>query len=216
MSLRAVRAEDAGRLPRQGQPVYYLCNSGSVERASRSARAWPASLSRRWSPRKSCGPSSRRRWSCTSRPSPTSSASGSGWTSTGNSGWSGPGSQADRAARQYHAVEPENRLVARELERRWEQALRDQRELEEQYDRFLAARPRELTAADRRRIETLATDIPGLWQAPDHHDPGTAKDRPLPGGTDHRGHPGANRMGRRDDPLGRWDRESARGSTARS
>ena len=73
--------------------------------------------------------------------------------------------EADRAARQYHAVEPENRLVARALERRWEQALREQRELEEQYDRFLADRPRELTAADRRRIAALATDVPGLWHA---------------------------------------------------
>jgi DNA invertase Pin-like site-specific DNA recombinase len=72
----------------------------------------------------------------------------------------------DRAARQYHAVEPENRLVARDLERRWEQALREERELQEQYDRFLAERPRELTAADHQRIETLAADIPGLWHAP--------------------------------------------------
>ena len=55
--------------------------------------------------------------------------------------------------------------MARELERRWQQALEDQRELEEQYDRFLANRPRELTAADRDRIEALARDIPGLWQA---------------------------------------------------
>ena len=38
---------------------------------------------------------------------------------------------AERAARQYHAVEPENRLVARELERRWEQALQAQRQVEE-------------------------------------------------------------------------------------
>ena len=30
---------------------------------------------------------------------------------------------AQRAARQYEAVEPENRLVARELERQWEEAL---------------------------------------------------------------------------------------------
>jgi DNA invertase Pin-like site-specific DNA recombinase len=74
--------------------------------------------------------------------------------------------QADRAARQFHRVEPEDRLVARELERRWEAALREQRELEEQYDRFLAERPRELTAADRQRIEILAQDIPGLWHAP--------------------------------------------------
>ena len=32
--------------------------------------------------------------------------------------------ETDRAARQYHAVEPENRLVVRELERCWEQARR--------------------------------------------------------------------------------------------
>ena len=56
--------------------------------------------------------------------------------------------EAERAARQYHAVEPENRLVARELERRWEQALREQRDLEEQYDRFQAD---SASRADRRR-----------------------------------------------------------------
>ena len=33
----------------------------------------------------------------------------------------------ERAARQYQAVEPENRLVARELERRWDEALQNQR-----------------------------------------------------------------------------------------
>jgi hypothetical protein len=74
--------------------------------------------------------------------------------------------QADRAARQYHANEPENRLVTRELERRWEEALNEQRELQEQYDRFQADRPRELTAVDRRKIEALATDIPDLWHSP--------------------------------------------------
>src|SRR6516225_4023581 len=74
--------------------------------------------------------------------------------------------QADRSARQYHAVEPEDRLVARELERRWEQALREQRGLEEQYDRFKADAPRELTAADRQRIEAWADDLSGLWKAP--------------------------------------------------
>jgi DNA invertase Pin-like site-specific DNA recombinase len=39
--------------------------------------------------------------------------------------------EVERAARQYQAVEPENRLVAIELERRWEQALHAQRVLEE-------------------------------------------------------------------------------------
>jgi hypothetical protein len=42
------------------------------------------------------------------------------------------GYEADRAARQYQACEPENRLVGRELERRWEEALRAQRQLEDE------------------------------------------------------------------------------------
>jgi hypothetical protein len=73
--------------------------------------------------------------------------------------------ESDRAARQYHAVEPENRLVARELERRWEQALAAVRALEEQYDRFRRDRPAELTAGDRDMIQSLASDIPALWGA---------------------------------------------------
>jgi hypothetical protein len=71
--------------------------------------------------------------------------------------------EADRAARQYHEVEPEDRLVVRELERRWEKAMQDQGELQEQYDRFLAASPRELTAEDLQKITALAADVPGLW-----------------------------------------------------
>ena len=43
--------------------------------------------------------------------------------------------------------------------------MNEQRELEEQYDRFLADRPRKLTAVDRRKIEALATDIPALWHS---------------------------------------------------
>src|SRR5438132_9418687 len=44
--------------------------------------------------------------------------------------------EAQRAERQYQAVEPENRLVARTLEQRWEESLRTQRALQEQYERF--------------------------------------------------------------------------------
>jgi DNA invertase Pin-like site-specific DNA recombinase len=57
--------------------------------------------------------------------------------------------EADRAARQHRAVEPENRLVGRELERRWEQALAAVREVEEEYDRFRRDQPAELTAGVR-------------------------------------------------------------------
>ena len=44
--------------------------------------------------------------------------------------------EVGRARRQYDAVEPENRLVARELERQWETALLEKCKLDEQYDRF--------------------------------------------------------------------------------
>ena len=44
--------------------------------------------------------------------------------------------EVDRSSRQYHAVEPENRLVARELERRWNEALSEQRKLQEEFERF--------------------------------------------------------------------------------
>jgi Recombinase zinc beta ribbon domain/Recombinase len=74
--------------------------------------------------------------------------------------------EAQRAERQYHAVEPENRLVARSLERRWEEALRTQYELQEAYDRFLQDQPRQLSEDERVRIQALARDIPSLWHSP--------------------------------------------------
>ena len=43
--------------------------------------------------------------------------------------------EAERARRQFDRVEPENRLVARELERRWNDALRAVAELETEYRR---------------------------------------------------------------------------------
>ena len=73
--------------------------------------------------------------------------------------------EVERAARQYHAVDPENRLVAVELERRWEQALRGECTLQEQYDRFVRDRPHELSDADRDLIRSLASDLPRLWKA---------------------------------------------------
>ena len=75
------------------------------------------------------------------------------------------GYESERAARQYHAVDPENRLVARELERRWEQALREQRRVEEDRDRCLRERPPHLADDERDRITALASDIPALWRA---------------------------------------------------
>jgi hypothetical protein len=74
--------------------------------------------------------------------------------------------EAQRAERQYNAVEPENRLVARTLERRWEEALAQERQLQEEHDRFLRQNPPQLSAAERERIAALAADIPALWNMP--------------------------------------------------
>jgi hypothetical protein len=74
--------------------------------------------------------------------------------------------QKDRAQRQYQAVEPENRLVARELEQRWEQALLEQRTLQEDYAGFERRQSADLSARERELIGQLAADIPALWQAP--------------------------------------------------
>jgi DNA invertase Pin-like site-specific DNA recombinase len=75
------------------------------------------------------------------------------------------GFAADRARRQYQLVEPENRLVARQLEKDWEAALAERQQLGEEYDRFTAARPRTLTAAERDQIRALAADLPAVWHA---------------------------------------------------
>jgi DNA invertase Pin-like site-specific DNA recombinase len=74
--------------------------------------------------------------------------------------------EAERARRQYDAVEPENRLVARTLERQWEQALTEEERLRAEQARALAAAPVPLSAAEQARIRRLAEDIPALWHAP--------------------------------------------------
>ena len=73
--------------------------------------------------------------------------------------------ESQRAERQFQAVEPENRLVARSLETRWEEALREERRAEEEYDRILRQMPASLSDTDRLRIAALSTDIPALWRS---------------------------------------------------
>lgn len=77
------------------------------------------------------------------------------------------GYECDRAARQYHATEPENRLVARELEKRWEQTLIEQRDVQEAYERFQRQQPSALSDEDRELLRSLARDIPALWRSAD-------------------------------------------------
>lgn len=74
--------------------------------------------------------------------------------------------EVDRAKRQYQLVEPENRLVARELERQWELALRGLQELELAYARTCQSSPAVLTDAQQQAIRSLAESVPKLWRSP--------------------------------------------------
>src|SRR3954447_15307073 len=74
-------------------------------------------------------------------------------------------SEAEWAERQYRAVEPEHRLVARTLEERWEAALRELARLQEDYDRFGHQEPVAPTEPECARIRALADAIPALWRS---------------------------------------------------
>jgi DNA invertase Pin-like site-specific DNA recombinase len=73
--------------------------------------------------------------------------------------------EAERAARQYRVVEPENRLVARQLERDWELKLQEQKSIEQEYERFRAIQPKVLSEKEREEIRQLANAIPALWHS---------------------------------------------------
>jgi DNA invertase Pin-like site-specific DNA recombinase len=73
--------------------------------------------------------------------------------------------EAEDAERRYRAVDPENRLVARSLEQRWEETLRAERQVRDEYDRFLREQPPQLSPEERARIAGLASDLPALWHA---------------------------------------------------
>jgi DNA invertase Pin-like site-specific DNA recombinase len=72
------------------------------------------------------------------------------------------------AERRYQAVDPENRLVAGTLEKRWEELLAHEKQLQEEYDRFVRQTPVSLSPEERARITALTSDILTLW-----NDPGT-------------------------------------------
>jgi len=73
--------------------------------------------------------------------------------------------EAERAYRQYTQVEPEHRLVARELERRWEAALAEQCAAAESLDQFQRQQPTRLSDTERQRIGEVATNVAALWEA---------------------------------------------------
>ena len=74
--------------------------------------------------------------------------------------------QAERAERRYRQVEPEHRLVARGLERDWEQALAALAEAEAELALREQQRPKTLTADERAQLLQLGADLGRVWSAP--------------------------------------------------
>ena len=75
--------------------------------------------------------------------------------------------EADLAQRQYDAVDPANRLVAAELERRWNDRLAEVRRQEERLAAIAAARPEAPSCAEKQRLMALGDDLSTAWSHPD-------------------------------------------------
>ena len=74
--------------------------------------------------------------------------------------------EAERARRQYDAVDPDNRLVARSLERQWEEKLREVEATEQAFQRWRSQQSLDLSEADREALLAMGEDLPKVWHAP--------------------------------------------------
>jgi DNA invertase Pin-like site-specific DNA recombinase len=92
--------------------------------------------------------------------------------------------EADRARRQYDAVEPENRLVARTLERALEAKLAAQRQAERDLLTQQARRPVQLTEDELSWLHQAGADVQGDLRGTHHLVPGPQTTAP---GDPHRG-----------------------------
>lgn len=73
--------------------------------------------------------------------------------------------EARLAARRYEAVDPEQRLVAKELEARWNAALQKIQELEDKLEKFDHTSPAAPLPSPEVLL-SLAQDLPAVWNAP--------------------------------------------------
>ena len=71
--------------------------------------------------------------------------------------------EAKHARRQYDAVDPDNRLVASELERRWNECLATVARLEDQIQSLRNQEPSPIDDEERMTLMALAGDLPTLW-----------------------------------------------------
>lgn len=73
--------------------------------------------------------------------------------------------EARRAERRYKAVDADNRVVARTLEREWEARLQELGEVERQYVAARRERRVELSDKDREALRDISRDLPALWRS---------------------------------------------------
>lgn len=73
--------------------------------------------------------------------------------------------EAERARRQYDAVDPDNRLVARSLERQWEEKLREVEATEQAYQCWRSQQVLTLDDVDREALLAMGEDLPKIWNA---------------------------------------------------
>jgi DNA invertase Pin-like site-specific DNA recombinase len=73
---------------------------------------------------------------------------------------------AQRAQKQYDAADPQNRLVADELERRWNQALQRVQEIELRIEQHVHGQGK-TTTPTREEFEDLAAKLEAVWNCPD-------------------------------------------------
>ncbi len=73
--------------------------------------------------------------------------------------------EASRAERRYRAVDPDNRLVARGLEREWEERLSALEAAKAELSRREEARPWALSQDERSRLLALGADLAAVWHA---------------------------------------------------
>jgi DNA invertase Pin-like site-specific DNA recombinase len=74
--------------------------------------------------------------------------------------------ESERAGRHYRLIEPENRLVARQLAQEWESKLKVQQSLKEEYERFCYHQPNQLSAEEMQKIRSIGDNFPMLWNSP--------------------------------------------------
>ena len=72
--------------------------------------------------------------------------------------------EAVRAQRQYDAVDATNRLVAAELERRWNAAMSMQARIDEELEAFRKARPQCISEQQKQTLLCLGADVHRLWE----------------------------------------------------